>query len=46
MQEGNHVGIRAVMGCNPHEGDVRQLAVELQEEDFQVPPCFGTILVM
>jgi hypothetical protein len=31
------------VGGKPHEGDVRQLAVELQQEDFQAPPCCGTM---
>jgi hypothetical protein len=43
MPEGDVVGVGAVVGGDPHEGDVRQFAVELQEEDFQVPPCCGTM---
>jgi hypothetical protein len=41
VPEGDLVGVGAMVGCDPHEGDVRQLAVELQEEDFQTPPWFG-----
>jgi hypothetical protein len=36
-------GVGAAVGGDPHEGDVRQLAVELQQEDFQAPPCCDTM---
>jgi hypothetical protein len=43
VPESDVVGVRATVGCDPNEGDVRQLAVELQQEDFQAPPCCRTM---
>ena len=43
MLEGNLVASASMVGGDTHEGNVRQLAVELQEEDFQSPPCCGII---
>jgi hypothetical protein len=46
MLEGKIIHKRPTVGCNPHEGNVRQFTVELQQEDFQGPPGFGIILLM
>jgi hypothetical protein len=46
MLESKVVHIGPTVSRNPHQGNVREFAVELQQEDFQGPPEFGMISFM